>query len=435
MSTDEAPPVFSDGSEQVYAIPIRLREGDSPTDSLDNVAVLIGGPEGGTIDILEISLVPRGAAFLDDYGMRSLARKGEQRRTLFAHTPVELRYAVDVAAGSRLDFALTTEGDEEVSYRITLETESGGEETLLDETIEDSAAWHQRSVDLASHAGGQIHLVLEATSELEGAVALWGAPILSGAPDDAWPNVIFYIIDGAGADLMSLYGYERPTTPFLEELAAEAAVFDHAYSNATWTQPSTVSFMTSLQHSVLGGLRRGVHSTPVPPGAVTMADHMRDGGYQTASFTANPNAGRIIGIDQGVDIMRDGPTPHHSTSSKDLHQAFWEYRETYPGGPYWAHFQTTDVHEPNDPQEPYAGRWIDQKRRDQMNASDQRLASSAAQAFSTSTKPVSGRPGSIDRSTSAPGVTSMTRPWSIRTTNCASWSPTSRNAASGRTPC
>jgi arylsulfatase A-like enzyme len=70
--------------------------------------------------------------------------------------------------------------------------------------------------------------------------------------------VVFYIIDGGGADLMSLYGYARKTTPALEALAKDGVVFDHAFSNATWTQASTASFMTSLQHSVLGGLRRGV---------------------------------------------------------------------------------------------------------------------------------------------------------------------------------
>ena len=43
--------------------------------------------------------------------------------------------------------------------------------------------------------------------------------------------------------------FNRRTTPNLERLAAEGAVFEHAYSNATWTLPSTSSFMTSLYTS------------------------------------------------------------------------------------------------------------------------------------------------------------------------------------------
>src|SRR6185436_12020731 len=159
---------------------------------------------------------------------------------------------------------------------------------LASETVADPARWEQRSLDLSAWAGRDVELTLAASSDAAGAVALWGAPILSGgAPATAKarpkrPNVIFYVIDGGGADLMSVYGYPRRTTPFLERLAAEGVVFEQAHSNATWTQPSTASFMTSLQHSVLGGLRRGIHSTPVPAKAMTMAEHMHRGGYQTA---------------------------------------------------------------------------------------------------------------------------------------------------------
>ena len=100
-------------------------------------------------------------------------------------------------------------------------------------------------------------------------MALWGAPTLGGDHGSDHPNVIFYVIDGAGADFMSVYGYNRGTTPNIERLSAEGAVFERAFSNSTWTQPSTASFMTSLQHSVLGGLSRGVYSSPLPPSATT----------------------------------------------------------------------------------------------------------------------------------------------------------------------
>ena len=52
------------------------------------------------------------------------------------------------------------------------------------------------------------------------------------------PNIIFYVIDGAGADFMSVYGYNRRTTPNLERLAARGAVFEHAYSNSSWSKTS-----------------------------------------------------------------------------------------------------------------------------------------------------------------------------------------------------
>jgi hypothetical protein len=99
-----------------------------------------------------------------------------------------------------------------------------------------------------------------------------------------------------------------------------------------------------------------------------MAEHMRSGGYETASFTSNPNAGRLIGIERGMDVQNDSETENPSTSSSVLHERFWKWRESYPGGPWWVHFQTTDVHEPNSPVPPFAGTFAAAGAKEQLDA-------------------------------------------------------------------
>ncbi len=358
FSTDEAPPVFNDGSVQTYAIPLRARDDEDVDTPLDSIGVVVAAIEPAEIDVLSIELVPRGAAFLDDHGVGHVVRDGETRTTLFAHTPAQAEWDLRVPDGGRLDLGLAVTPGDAVRYSVSVREGEAEPQLLFEEAVADATTWSQRSIDLAPFAGRDVTVILDADADRKGSVALWGAPIASGERAAELPNVIFYVIDGAGADFMSVYGYDRPTTPFLEQLAAEGTLFERAYSNSTWTQPSTVSFMTSLHHSVLGGLRRGVHSTPVPEGAVTMAEHFRAAGYQTASFGANPNAGRIIGIERGVDVLRDTGVEHHSTSSKDLHRYFWQFRDAYPGGPTWTHFQTTDVHEPNHPDDSVAGTFV-----------------------------------------------------------------------------
>ena len=355
-SADNASPVFSDGSEQTYAIPLHHRSGVGLEAAFTNFTVVFAASEPARVEILSVVLVPRGAAFAEDFGVRPVSRGGTTRETVFAHAPAKLAFPIEVPPGGRLDLGLAVNPNDAVTYRVRTEGEGG--RVWFEETLDDPESWHQRSVDLSSVAGSSVRLVLEADSAAGGAVGLWGAPILSGSARAQRPNVIFYVIDAGDADLMSLYGYERSTTPFLEGLAAEGTLFTRAYSSATWTQPSTVSMMTSLHHSVVGGLRRGIHSTSVPAGATTMAEHFRDAGYQTMSLTANPNAGRLIGLERGVDLLRDVDTGHHSTSSSELHEQFWRLRGAYPGGPVWVHFQTTDVHEPNEPHEPFAGRFV-----------------------------------------------------------------------------
>ena len=387
FTTGDIPPVFNDGSVQTYALPLESREGDTDATSLDNVAIIFGGPSPASVDVLSVSLVPRGAGFPESHGVRSVTRDGRTVETLFSRVPARLTWALDLAAGARLDMALSALEGDAVTYRVSVEGDGGEPRRLFEETVTDATAWITRSVDLSPEAGRGRRLVLEADSERDGAVALWGMPMVSSPTESAAaetpPNVIFYVIDGGGADLMSVYGYDRPTTPYLEELAREGVLFERAYSNSTWTQPSTVSFLTGLHHSVLGGLRRGVHSTPVPPGATTMAEHMRAGGYQTLMLTSNPNAGRLIGTERGVDFTWDEGTEHHSTSSVDLHEEFWRHRRAFPGTPYWAHFQTTDVHEPNQPEPPFAGVWVTPEERERLEQWDQRFFMTVGGAFGT----------------------------------------------------
>jgi arylsulfatase A-like enzyme len=127
--------------------------------------------------------------------------------------------------------------------------------------------------------------------------------------------------------------------------------------------------MTSLQHSVLGGFRNGFNV--VPENAPTMAQHMHRAGYQTAVFTTNPNAGRMSGLERGVDVLRDdwaqfatvpGGGNYREFSSREssryLHDVFWRWREAYPGAPYWVHFQTTDLHEEVPAVAPFSGLFV-----------------------------------------------------------------------------
>ena len=390
---EHSAPVFSDGSAQEYRLPLPPLK---PGTSLNSVGVFFSPMGRGALDLLEISLIPRGLDFPESMGARAVTRATETRHSLYAHVPANLSWTLDATAGARFDVGLACVGGDAVQYRIEIRAEGDGgvaeKAVLLDESVSDGGSWVQRSIDLSAYAGKRIELTLLADGERKGEVAIWGAPILSlprAAPEGAAaepsvrPNVIFYVIDGGGADDMSLYRYGRPTTPFLEELAEEGVVFERAFANSTWTQPSTASFMTSLQHSVLGGLRRGVHSTPIPKAAVTFAEHMRAGGWQTASLTSNPNAGRVIGVERGMDLHRDHETGHHSTSSKDLHERFWKWRETYPAAPYWVHFQTTDVHEPNKPVPPFAGRWVSEERREELDQWEGRMWQAGGALFGT----------------------------------------------------
>lgn len=380
-------PLVPDGTVQTYLIPLEPRR-DMDRAWTEMELWFNTEPEATTasLDLLSVSIVPREARYADTRaGVREEGRDRVYRRALYAHAPGRLDYRVRVPEGGRLDVGLgVLTDDAPATFTVTATSEDGAPQTLLERTHDEPGRWLQQSVDLSHLEGRTVTLGLGATSGRSGTTVLWGAPTISGAPISSArasqrPDVVFYVIDGAGAEYMSLYGYNRTTTPNLDRIAAEGAVFDRAYSNSHWTRPSTASFMTSLQHSVLGGFVNGFNV--IPEDAPTMAQQMHRAGYSTGVFNANPNAGRISGLQRGVDFYREDWAEFSYTdggnyreSSRVLHEAFWSWREEQPATPYWVHFQTVDIHEDFPAAAPFSGLFVGPTDRRTWREWDERLS-------------------------------------------------------------
>lgn len=249
--------VINDGSAHTYLIRADWSWGEweGPWKQL---GIGVRAEEPACIDILSVSVIPKEANYATSRaGVSSEVRSDSYRRTLYTHVPGQLNFRVRVPEAGRLDVGLgVLREDIPVTFKIRAIPERGNIEILFEETYADKEHWGQRTVDLSSLANKTVILTIEADAERAGTVALWAAPTLTGNRTTDKPNIIFYIIDGATRKAMSVYGYNRRTTPNLERLAAEGAVFENAYSNSSWSKTSTPSFMTSLHNSVLGGYKK-----------------------------------------------------------------------------------------------------------------------------------------------------------------------------------
>lgn len=330
------------------------------------------------LDLLEVSAVPKEARYADrPVDVHTEPRRDVYRRALSVHTPARLEYQVEVPEKGRLDFGLgVLRRDVPVRFRVRV-ADRGESRAVFNETSANPEEWRQRSIDLSRWAGRTVRLVLETDSPRAGTAAFWAAPTVSGARGEGErrPNVILYVIDAGNAELMSAYGYPRRTTPNLERLAAEGALFERAYSNSTWSKPSTTSFMTSLQHAVLGGYENP--ADPLPEGAPTMAELLHRAGWQTAVLTSNTWCGTMSSLDRGVDEMRETLPGPPSASSEGLQAEFWRWREGSPGEPYWTHFQTTDVHWPWTAVPPVAGAFLSHAEREAFYEMERRLGAAS----------------------------------------------------------
>ena len=73
------------------------------------------------------------------------------------------------------------------------------------------------------------------------------------APENApRPNIVLIVVDSLRQDHLSCYGYERQTSPYVDQLAARGVRYERAYSQAAWTLPSVASLLTSRFPSQLG---------------------------------------------------------------------------------------------------------------------------------------------------------------------------------------
>jgi hypothetical protein len=99
------------------------------------------------------------------------------------------------------------------------------------------------------------------------------------AAAERW-NIVSVVIDATSAAHLSLYGYSRNTSPELDTLAAEATVFERAYSQAPLTLPSTASFLSG-RYPADSLSRDQVRE----PRAVRWPGELR---YRTLAFSENP---------------------------------------------------------------------------------------------------------------------------------------------------
>lgn len=115
------------------------------------------------------------------------------------------------------------------------------------------------------------------------------APIDSIPMDKNHPNVLLITLDTVRRDHLSLYGYERDTTPNLRDFSNEATLFTKAISTSDITLSSHASIFTSLYAS-----EHGAHyGSQYPNGHRlsddfhTLAEVLSEKGYLTEGIVSN----------------------------------------------------------------------------------------------------------------------------------------------------
>ncbi len=133
--------------------------------------------------------------------------------------------------------------------------------------------------------------------------------LLTGCPRKAAPrhHVVLITVDALRADHLGCYGYDRGTTPQLDNLAARSLVYTQAYCPIPKTSASIASMLTGL-HPVLHRTAPGPDL--LHPGNRTLAELLTEAGYDTAAIVENANLSIENGFNRGfsryTEVWKEG---------------------------------------------------------------------------------------------------------------------------------
>jgi len=169
-------------------------------------------------------------------------------------------------------------------------------------------------------------------------------------------NVVVITIDALRSDHVGAYGYKRPTTPRLDALAADAALFTEGWAHAPSTRYSIPAIQVGRYPSSIPQSAQ-LHWPPqILPENRTLAEMLKDRGYHTAATASYGGSGYFEhgwGMDQGFDefdthlktlhSLGGNPSSTRGTSARQLADldVDWLAKHKDQKFFFWTHFYDT----------------------------------------------------------------------------------------------
>lgn len=173
-------------------------------------------------------------------------------------------------------------------------------------------------------------------------------------------SVVFILIDTLRADHLGVYGYDRPTSPAIDRLAAESLVFRQARSVAPWTNPTIASLFTGRRPTAV--LEPAVHrlavETRLPPDLPLLAEKLRDAGLRTAALVDHPGISPGLGFARGFEtftrLFEGLDKPRWGFTDDDIVlAAFAEQVARFGGERFFLYLHLVYPHRPYEPPAPF----------------------------------------------------------------------------------
>lgn len=215
-------------------------------------------------------------------------------------------------------------------------------ETVLD-TFQSAGpgTWAFAAVDLGGHAGKPCRLRLEC----ERPFVVGVCELIQGNPKK--PNVLVFLIDTLRQDHVGCYGYERETTPHIDQLREDAVLFTCLMPPSSWTRPSVASLLTGTYPAT-----HAAHDAfdLVRENLPRLASVLHGFGYETHGYVANPHCLPAWNLGSEFDVYTDVDSENwRQADDATLVEHFLEVLPTLAGRPWFAYLHAMGPHGPYEP--------------------------------------------------------------------------------------
>jgi len=168
------------------------------------------------------------------------------------------------------------------------------------------------------------------------------------------PNIILIVLDATRPDHLSAYGYQRPTSPVLAQVAANGVRFDQAIATSSWTLAAQASLLSGLYPVRHGASYRRPRLNDTVP---TLPQWLKARGYATAAVVSAPYLVSKFSLNRGFDHYDDQMPRREKRRAADVTDAVLRWLDRARGRPFFLFAHYFDAHTPLNPPSPFDQRF------------------------------------------------------------------------------
>jgi len=178
------------------------------------------------------------------------------------------------------------------------------------------------------------------------------------SPNDC--NIVLITIDALRADHLSCYGYDRETSPNIDNIADDGIIYKKAIAPCSWTVPSMASLFTSL-YPINHGVIHNVIYKPkeakniISDEIITLAEILKVHGYTTFAVSSNSLLSEKRGFARGFDYFK---LQHPKSTAPYVNKTIYSWDDKIKKSTkffLWVHYM--DPHGPYHARSPWIARY------------------------------------------------------------------------------